>query len=123
MQTRERRQRRHAMKVRRSRNGSVEVIGPQGPIQRGDLDELQAALRTGLADRGGRLVLDVSRVPYMDSAALELLLELATDRRGAGGALKLAAITPTCREILDLTGLLGEFEVFETPEDAVRSFL
>ncbi len=37
--------------------------------------------------------------------------------------LKLADLTLACREILDLTEMSGEFEIFDDVESAVRSFL
>jgi len=111
------------MRISKTRSGSVTVISPRGPIQRGDLDDLQTLVQTSLGELQGRVVLDMSHVPYMDSEGLEMLLALGRERRQAGGSLKLAALSETCREILDLTDLLGEFETFDTPENAVRSFL
>ena len=52
-----------------------------------------------------------------------LFRSFSEEQRSAGQTAKLAGLTDTCREILDLTDLLGEFEQFDTVENAVRSFL
>ncbi|MGB9624805.1 MAG: STAS domain-containing protein, partial [Phycisphaerae bacterium] len=111
------------MKIERSRIGSVGVVTPQSSITQTEADELAAAIRLTRQSSGGRVVLDLGRVAYLDSRALETLLDFAEEQRSAGQTAKIAGLTDTCREILDLTDLLGEFEQFDTVENAVRSFL
>jgi len=111
------------MRIERSRVGSVGVVAPQGSVAQTEVVELVAAIRLTRQSSGGRVVLDLSRVPYLDSRALEALLDFSEEQRSAGQTAKLAGLTDTCREILDLTDLLGEFEQFDTVENAVRSFL
>lgn len=111
------------MKIERTRVGSVDVIAPLGAVSQSDADELAAAVDAALQSAAGRMVLDVSKVPYVDSKCLEMLLDLADRQRAAGQTVKLAGLTDTCREILDLTDLLGEFELFDSVDSAVRSFL
>jgi len=59
----------------------------------------------------------------MDSTALNGLVAAADEMAARGTRLKLVAVSPTCREVLELTGLSQRFQFFEDPQDAVRSFL
>jgi anti-anti-sigma factor len=111
------------MKIDRSRVGSVGVVAPRASVTQAEVDEFTAAIGITRQTSGGRVVLDLSKVPYVDSRALEAFLEFAEQQRAAGQTARLAAVTDTCREILDLTDLLGEFELFDTVDNAVRSFL
>ncbi|MGW0469173.1 STAS domain-containing protein [Streptomyces sp. NPDC003027] len=51
------------------------------------------------------LVLDLSRLAFMDSSGLNVLIRAARDARESGGDLHLVAPTPAVRRILEITGL------------------
>ena len=70
-----------------------------------------------------RFVVGMEEVPYMDSAAVEGMLEVAETLQSRGVRLKLVGVTATCREIFEITGFSDHFQFFESVEDAVRSFL
>lgn len=111
------------MVIRQDKFGTVTAVAPAGPITDEDGRQFAETVTQHLAAPNPRLVISMSDVPFMDSCGLEMLLEIIRELRGRGLPLKLAELTPTCREILDLTELLGEFEIYDTVEDAVRSFL
>ena len=111
------------MKIDRLKMGSVSVVAPHGGVTHAETEELMAAIETMRQQAAGRIVLDMGDVPFADSRALEALLDFADRQHAAGQTPKLAGLTETCREIFDLTDLLGEFEVFDSVDSAVRSFL
>lgn len=82
------------------------------------LVELQPLLET---DRP-RVVLDCSQVQQMDSAGIEILLHCMEEVMKRDGDLKLAALSPAAAAILELMRVDRLFEVFETPDEATRSF-
>jgi anti-anti-sigma factor len=111
------------VKIESQKMGTVEVRGPVGPLVDEDAAEFVDVL-LGLLDAvQPRVVVSMKEVPYMDSVALEGLLDAADKMRERNQNLKLASLTPTCREILGLTGLTGHFQTFENVPDAVRSFM
>jgi anti-anti-sigma factor len=61
-------------------------------------------------------------VQLIDSAGLELLLDVRDRCLRSGGALQLAAPNPLCRDILQATGLASQFAIFDTVTAAVGSF-
>ncbi len=111
------------MKVERQKVGSVGVVAPHGSITQAEVEEFVSAVEMTRQSAAGRIVLDMSGVAYADSVALEALLDFADRQRSDGQSAKVAGLTDTFREILDVTDLLGEFEPFDTVETAVRSFL
>jgi anti-anti-sigma factor len=111
------------MKIEEQRQGAVTVLKPQGPLVETDLKEFTTALSAAANANMGRCVLDLSEVPFVDSKGLESLLD-ATDEMARGGrALKLCCVDKTVRQVLELTGLIDQFEHFEDVNSAVRSFL
>ena len=69
-----------------------------------------------------RIVLDCSQVHSMDSAGVEMLLHCLEEAMKRDGDLKLCAVSPKSEVILEFMRVDRVFEVFQTSEDAVRSF-
>ncbi|MBL8764533.1 MAG: STAS domain-containing protein [Phycisphaerae bacterium] len=111
------------MNVRETRQGAVTVLRPDGPVTGADAGELRSAIQRALARSLGRMVLDVSETPFVDSAGLETLVEAAEQLGAAGQAMRLCGATATLREILDVTETAPLFEFFADAGDATRSFL
>lgn len=81
-------------------------------------DELTPMLQS---DRP-RVVLDCSRVRQIDSAGVEMLLQCLQEAMKRDGDVKLAAVPPESAIVLELMRVDRLFEVFETSEQASRSF-
>ena len=111
------------MKIERQRVGTVDVLAPAGALVDQDGQKFIKALLERLNSTTPRVVVSMQEVPYMDSAALEGLLTATEKLNEQASALKLANMTPTCREILELTGVAGRFRLFKDVSDAVKSFL
>ena len=113
------------MKIEQRKVGSVDIFTPMGALVDQDADTFCKALMQRLSSGGSnpRVGIAMHNVPYMDSAALEGLLQATELLNERATSLKLAAVTPTCREIFELTGLSARFRFFKDAEDVVKSFL
>ena len=110
------------MKVESQKVGTVDVYAPIGALADEEAESFSEMLKARLDEQSLRLVVSLSEVPYLDSIALEGLLDAAEQSHRRNAQLKLMSVPPTCREILELTGLSKHFQIFETVEDAVKSF-
>lgn len=103
--------------------GAVEVITPKVALNH----ETVAPLRSAIADKtfAGQpmLVIDMNRVPLIDSAGLEALLDIQQMLRDSAGTMKLAGLTQLCEDILRVTGLAERFETYADLKSAVGSFV
>jgi anti-sigma B factor antagonist len=111
------------MEIQQEMHGAVTVLRPTGALTGESIAALREELDEVRQRSLGRLVLDTANVPYIDSAALELLLEVSEAMAGSGQALKLVGANDVLREVLDLTDLASCFEQFEDVNAAVRSFI
>ena len=111
------------MKVIRRMVGTVEVFVPQDALVEDGVDDLFSAIKESIDDPNPRIVLDMNDVGYADSVSLESLVTIADELGERSQPFKLVGLTPTCREILSLTGLMDRFQYFDSVEAAVRSFL
>ena len=91
----------------------------------GDLDLASApSLKWALADvqsaQGHHVVVDLSKVGFIDSTALGVLVG-AKRRLSATARLAIVCADANVLRIFELTGLLGTFELFSTLELALES--
>jgi anti-anti-sigma factor len=111
------------MEVVLSKEGSVTVVKPSGPVMAGELDELDRILRTLTSNWVKRVVLNMSDSPLIDSAGLELLHQYRGQMSEHGLRLKICGLNDVTQKIFDLTKLSSRFEIFPDMTTAVRSFL
>ena len=103
--------------------GAVAVLKPKGPVTGNDADELKGLLLNAVGDHLGRVVVDASGIPFVDSRGLEVFVEVSDELAQGGRVLKLSNVSETLREVLAITDLLSIFEHYEDVNSAVRSFL
>lgn len=111
------------MRIERHRIGTVEIIAPAGALVDEDVEGFVSQLDELVKAAHPRFVVSLHDVPYLDSAAIEALLNAAEELDERAATLKLARVPSTCREILELTGVSDQFSFFTEVQDAVRSFI
>ncbi len=97
-------------------NPDQHVYALQGPLTLGNLFIAQEALRS----TAPVLVLDLTGVPYVDSAGVGALVQCFVSRKRHGHRLRLAAPNETVQKLFKLTNVDTLLEVFPTLEDAQR---
>lgn len=86
----------------------------------GELDlQCVGRLRALIAIAGSRLVLDLSRVTFMDASGLGVLAAAGQRARRLGGAVRLVGATRQVRRIVILTQLDRVLPMFDTMADAM----
>jgi anti-anti-sigma factor len=85
------------------RADSTGVLWLAGELDIAAIDELQAAVDAAL-DAQGELVLDLSKLTFLDATGIRAFLIVAGK---VGGDVVLRKPTPFVRRVLDLTGIDG----------------
>lgn len=104
-------------------HGAVHVILGDDPLNVEYIDTVAKLLDECLGAGLPRAAVDLQKVPLIDSAGIELLLEYRDKCQRSGGDLKLAAPNRLCEDILCVTGVEQELEVFSDILLAVGSFV
>ena len=111
------------MTIEERRAGDVTILVLTGKLTIGGGHEL---LKDKIADviRQGndKLLLNLTEVPYVDSAGLGELVRTYTAVNRKGGQLKLQGLAKRIRDQLRLTKLLTVFDIVETEQAALDSF-
>ncbi len=98
------------------------TLAPMGRLDLPAARALEDALNE-LCDAGSaRLVIDMTGVVYVASAALKALLVGARRARLLEGDVRLAALNERVREVFEMAGFDQIFVIHPTPEAAVESF-
>ena len=101
----------------------VVVVAPQERIDALNAPALRQRLHTLLDDGASNLVIDLSAVPFMDSAGMAVLVSALKRARSADGDVKLVwPKAEAARRILNLTQLDRVFVMADTAADAVKGF-
>ncbi|PHQ82380.1 MAG: hypothetical protein COB69_02125 [Phycisphaera sp.] len=110
------------MKIDIQQQAAVTVLSPKGPLLGLDVVALRESLDEAFNESLGRVVLDLSNVPYTDSKGLEMIHDLGTMLVESGRVFRLAGANETVREVLALTEVGALCEQFDDISTAVRSF-
>ncbi len=80
-------------------------------------DEIQAFITPGV-----RMVLDLSRVDFIDSSGLGALVSCLRQAHSVGGEIKLSALRKPVRALFELVRMHRVFEVFNDSTEALASY-
>jgi anti-sigma B factor antagonist len=101
----------------------VTVIDVEGKILLGDGDmEIRQAVDEMMGQGKRRFLLNLAKVPYIDSAGLGQIIRCFTAVRKAGGTLKLLSPNPKVVDLLTVTKLENVFDWYNEESGALSSF-
>jgi len=111
------------MKVNVRTEGAVTLIDLNGKITIGEGDvilreSIEKVLKTGTT----KILLNLSKISYMDSAGIGELVACYKRAREKGGELKLLNPSGKVEDLLQLTKLEEIFETFRDEATALKSF-
>lgn len=67
------------------------------------------------------LIVDMSRLDYVSSAGLRVLLKAAKIARAAKHRLALAGLTPEVQEVFDISGFTAIFAIYDSRHTAIEA--
>ncbi len=104
--------------------GDVTVLVPSGKILGGsESNVLRAELDRVLETGPPGLLVDLSEVPWMNSAGLGILLSAYSRMKERGGTVRFCGVGERVRGILRTTKLLTVLDVLDDEESAIQRFV
>ena len=94
-----------------TRDGTLAILRLAGEARQEVIHHLHDQTKRALAEGARNLVLDCSRLAFMDSASTGALIRLEKDLAEQGGRLVLCAVPRVIHRLFDAAGLLGRFRV------------
>lgn len=91
------------------------IVRMEGPLMLGNLLDFQQKVRS---DSSASLILDMSKVPFIDSAGIGALVGVQVSRRKDGRRLAVVGANDNVRKSLRMTNVEQFFYFYETQEEA-----
>ena len=111
------------MKITQRQHQGVTIVYPEGKITLGDGDqELGEAVRTVLDQGGLKIILNFSKVSYLDSSGVGELVGCYTTVKNKGGELRICGMNARIFNLITMTSLHSVFDVKETEEESLAGF-
>lgn len=97
----------------------IKSVTPAGRLTVGrELQRLEWQVEELVKEGTTKLIMDLSQVDYIDSAALGVLVACTSKAREGGGRMRICGVTDRVKKIFDLTGVTRVLELSSTLEDA-----
>jgi anti-sigma B factor antagonist len=93
----------------------ITVVALEGELTSKSVPEVQARM-VSAACAGRQVIVDLSRVPYMSSAGLRLLLVVYRHMTSQGGQALCCGLSEELKDMMIVTGFLGFFAHCDTLE-------
>jgi anti-anti-sigma factor len=101
----------------------IAIVRPEGKIMGGDETSLLCdTLRQLMNDGVMKIVMDFSKVTWINSAGIGVIMGCFTTLRRLGGNMKFSSPTDKVGYYLQITKLNTVFEIFDSPAGAVATF-
>jgi anti-sigma B factor antagonist len=98
------------------------IIDLSGDIDLGNTPAVRKVLlREVKENRAPRVVINLSKVRYIDSSGVASLVEALKASRDVGSRLILIGLSTSVREVLQLSRLLKIFEIYDKEEEALAA--
>jgi len=110
------------IKCREEEANDVLIVDVAGDLDARSAGDLKLTLNEKI--EGGKvwILLNLSEVPYMDSAGLGVLVSGLKNTNRQNGDLRLWGLQPDVRNIFELTRLNKVFQIFDDEASALASF-
>jgi len=111
------------MKISFESHRAANVFTLMGEFTADDEDRFRRRVREFITGSASDVILDCSELSLIDSVGLESLLWLSDELSKRGSKLRLASVSPSVKQVFELTRLERLFTFHESIETAARSFV
>ena len=109
------------MKLVAQKKGKVIVAKVEGRLDSAVAAEFETAIMEVVKNGAKQVVVDFHDVSYIASAGLRVLLMAAKQLKAGGGVIALCDMTPSIKEVFEVSGFDQILPIFEDQTSAVKS--
>jgi anti-anti-sigma factor len=111
------------MNITSRKQKDVIILCPEGKITLGDGDqELGEAVRQALEEGARKMIINFTKVTYLDSSGVGELVGCYTSIKNRGGELRICGMNSRIFGLIKMTSLHSVFEVKDTEEESLAGF-
>jgi anti-anti-sigma factor len=107
------------MEITTRKEGEASVVAIVGKLDSVTAPKAQQALEEIVSGGARKLAVDFSKLDYISSAGLRVLLGIAKKLKATGGALRTFGLNETVREVFEISGFSSILAVFPSEVEAL----
>ena len=110
------------MGVKTEIKNGLTVCHVEGEIDINTAPEIKKAFDKLICKKEPKIVVNFTRVTYVDSSGLATLVEILKNMRSYGGRMRLTNLSPKIKGLFEITKLEKLFEIMVDENDATSNF-
>ena len=110
------------MAVRVETKGDITICHLDGEININSSPDIKKSIDKLIAKKAPKIIVNLSKVSYVDSSGLATLVEILKNMRVYGGRLRLTNMAPKIKSLFEITKLEKLFEIMADDAAATTNF-
>jgi anti-sigma B factor antagonist len=110
------------MGVKTENKCGVTVCYVEGEIDINSSPDVKKAFDKLVSNKTPKIVINLSKVSYVDSSGLATLVEILKNMRSYGGRMRLSNMSTKIKSLFEITKLEKLFEIMPSEEEALSKF-
>jgi len=111
------------MSVKIENKSGLTVCHVEGEIDINSSPAVKKSFDRLLSSKTPKIIVNLSKVTYVDSSGLATLVEILKNMRSYGGRLRLTNLSSKIKSLFEITKLEKLFEIMADEEEAVSTFI
>ncbi len=109
------------MEIIQTETNGIVVVALQGRLDTNTSVTLEEELLKLAGERSHRIVVDLSKLDFISSSGLRVLLTAGKKSKRVNGRMVLCALTDHVKQVFDVAGFTMLFSMYPSQEEAVKS--
>lgn len=110
------------MNIKLEKINDITLVSLIGELNMDNTNRVREAFKKILQEKKVKVLIDFHKVPFVDSSGIALLLEIVQNFAKANGRMCLCHVNKKIISVFEITKVHKMFNIFESHEDALRSF-
>ena len=111
------------MSVKIETKNGLTVCHVEGEIDINSSPGIKKSFDKVLSAKTPKIIVNLSKVTYVDSSGLATLVEILKNMRSYGGRLRLTNLSSKIKSLFEITKLEKLFEIMADEQDAISTFV
>lgn len=110
------------MSVKIEPKSGLTVCYIDGEVDINSSPDIKKSFDRLISKKTPKIVINLSKVTYVDSSGLATLVELLKNMKAYSGRMRLVGLTPKIKSLFEITKLEKLFEIMINEDDAISTF-
>ncbi len=100
----------------------VVILDINGEIDLYNAPEIKSKITELMESGKSDIIINLKKVSYIDSSGIGVLISSLSNLKKAGGSLKIINVFASVRKVFELTKLTSFFDIYDSEEEAMKSY-